>query len=153
MRTRRRIHPYVRPELATKLVASCAAKGITESAAVEAAIEAYLAGDERDNEVILRRLDRLTRASSRHQRDLELLIEMFALYLRAWYAHSPEFSEEEKAVRLRLGQAKYQRFLDLVAERLGRGVSVANDLSPKSSTDDSPTQPHENHGVAGAERR
>jgi hypothetical protein len=153
MRTRRRIHPYIRTELAQRLVASSAAKGITESAAVETAIEAYLAGDQRDNELILRRLDRLTRASSRHQRDLEVMSEMFALYLRAWYAHSPQLSEEEKAVRQRLGQAKYQQFLDIVAERLGSGVRVANDLRPRSSTDDAPTEPHEIHGVAGGERR
>lgn len=81
MRTRRRIHPYVTPDLAQRLVAYCAAKGITESAAVEAAIEDHLAGGERDNDVILRRLDRIGRASARQQRDLDVLTESFAVFI------------------------------------------------------------------------
>ena len=42
MRTRTRIHPYVVPEIAHRLAAYCGAKGVTESATVEAAIEQYL---------------------------------------------------------------------------------------------------------------
>jgi hypothetical protein len=96
MRTRTRIHPYVVPELAHRLTAYCGAKGLTESAAVQAAIEQYLDAGEKDNALILRRLDRLCRASAQHQRDLEVTSEALALWscprrtgpLRRWRSFS-----------------------------------------------------------------
>lgn len=133
-------------------MAFCAAKGITESAAVETAIEAYLAGDERDNEVILRRLDRLTRAAGRHQRDLEIQSEAFAVIAQTFFALIPDLPPAEKASRQQLGRARYQHFLDTVADRIGRGDRLANDVIPKPSTDDSPTRPREIHGATGAKR-
>ena len=62
MRTRLRMHPYVTRDLTHRVTAHCAAKGITVSAFVEAALEARLDGEAKDNEVIIRDLARLGRA-------------------------------------------------------------------------------------------
>lgn len=120
MRTRTRIHPYVVPEIAHRLTAYCGAKGLTESAAVEAAIEQYLDAGEKDNALILRRLDRLCRASAQHQRDLEVTSEALALFVRVWYAHTRQLTPEEREAGLRLSAKRYQAFLDLLAETLSR---------------------------------
>lgn len=108
MRTRTRIHPYVTPELARRLVTYSAAKGLTESAVVQAALEEYLDGDEKDSAVILRRLDRLGRAAVRQQRDLEVLSEAFALFVRLWSAYVPKLSDEDKEEAMRRGAKMYQ---------------------------------------------
>jgi len=128
MRTRRRIHPYVRPELAERLVAYCAAKGITESAAVETAIEAHLAGAERDNAVIMRKLDRLGGAAARHQRDTDVLTEALAVFVETWLCVMPERTPEEKAAAARVGRARYQQFIDIVSARVARGGRFVGDV-------------------------
>jgi hypothetical protein len=153
MRTRRRIHPYVRPELAERLVAYCAAKGITESSFVETALEGRLAGHERDNEVIIRRLDRLSRAVGRTQRDIEVLSEGFAVIVQTWFAVVPERTAEERSVGNRLSSSRFQQFLDIVADRLARGsrLAVAVDAA-QTRTDESPTRPNDLGPATGAER-
>jgi hypothetical protein len=120
MRTRTRIHPYVVPELAHRLTAYCGAKGLTESAAVEAAIEQYLDAGEKDNALILRRLDRLCRASAQHQRDLEVTSEALALFVRVWYGHSRQLTPEELDAGLRLSAKRYQSFVAALAETLSK---------------------------------
>jgi hypothetical protein len=144
MRTRRRIHPYVRPELVQRLTAYCAAKGITESSAVETAIEDYLAGGETDNEVILRRLDRLNRAASRQQRDLDVLTESLAVVVEKWFNLVPERTDAERAAGERLGRRRYEHFLNVVSSRLARGLRTASNIARQALTDDAPTGPHDN---------
>jgi predicted DNA-binding protein len=120
MRTRTRIYPYVVPEIAHRLAAYCGAKGVTESAAVQAAIEQYLDAGEKDNALILRRLDQLCRPSARHQRDLEVASEAFALFVRDWYGHARQLTPEERDAGLRLAGKRYQAFLDALADILSR---------------------------------
>ena len=118
MRTRTRIHPYVVPAIADRLAAYCGAKGLTESAAVEAAIEQYLDAGEKDNALILRRLDRLGRASAQHQRDLEVLSEAFAVFVYRWLGTLPELTPAEREVMSRLATNRYQLFLGALAQNL-----------------------------------
>src|SRR5215831_13595648 len=118
MRTRTRIHPYVTPELARRLVGYSAAKGLTESAAVQAALEEYLDGDEKDSAVIIRRLDRLGRAAVRQQRDVEVLSEAFALFVRIWSAYVPELSDKERQAAKTSGAKFYEEYLEYLSQRL-----------------------------------
>lgn len=120
MRTRTRIHPYVVPGIADRLAAYCGAKGLTESAAVEAAIEQYLEAGEKDNALILRRLDSLGRASAQHQRDLEVLSEAFAVFVYRWLGGLPELTPAEREVMNRLSSNRYQIFLGALAQNLAR---------------------------------
>ena len=125
MRTRTRIHPYLAADVAGRLAAYCAAKGLTESAAVQAAVEDYLDAGEKDNALILRRLDRLGRASTRQQRDLEILSEAFAVYVRYWCAYLPDYSRVELDAARRAGAQRYDRFLEFVTEQLAAGHRLA----------------------------
>ena len=111
MRTRARIHPYLATDVAGRLSAYCAAKGLTESAAVQSAIEQYLDAGEKDNALILRRLDRLGRASTRQQRDLEVLSEAYS-------------TAEMDAAR-RAGAQRYDQFLEYVSDQLAAGHRLA----------------------------
>jgi hypothetical protein len=129
MRTRKRIHPYVTPELAHRLTTYCAAKEITESAAVQAAVEDHLDGEAKDNEVIIRRLDRLGRASLGHQRDLALMTESFGLFLRMWFAFVPQMAEGDKPAAESLSARRYRQFVDSVSTQLATGETFAADLT------------------------
>lgn len=127
MRTRTRIHPYVLPEIACRLASYCGAQGITESAAVEAAIEQYLDSGEKDHEVMLRRLDRLGRASGRQHRALEVLSEAFGIFLHRWLATLPELTDTERDAVTRLSEKRYRTFLDTLARNLAGARRLATD--------------------------
>jgi len=133
MRTRKRIHPYVAPDLAKRLAAYCATRGVTESAAVESAIENHLSGVEKDNDVILRRLGRLGRASARHQRDLEVLSEAFAVFVRYWAAYLPERSRAEQDAAQHLAARRYEYFVDLVSAALARSSRFSSKVLKEES--------------------
>ena len=86
------------------------AKGLTESAAVEAALSTYLDGGEKDNDLILRRLDRFARDSARQRRDQEVLLEAFAMYVRHWFKYVAECSQaEDLAARVGCAQKSRRR--------------------------------------------
>lgn len=124
MRTRTRIHPYVLPDISKRLAAYCGAKGLTESAAVEAAIEQYLDGGERYGALILRRLDRLSRDSAEQRRTLEVLSEAFAMYVRFWLVYMPQWSEAEQTAGIRRSAAEFERFVGFVSDAMARGSSL-----------------------------
>jgi hypothetical protein len=125
MRTRTRIHPYVLPNISQRLAAYCGAKGLTESAAVEAAIEQYLDGSERDSALILRRLDRLARDSAEQRRTLEVLSEAFAMYVRFWFVYMPQWSEAEQTAGIRRAGPEFERFIGIVSDAMARGPRLA----------------------------
>ena len=129
MRTRKRIHPYVTPPLAHRLTTYCAAKGITESAAVQTAVENHLDGEAKDNELILRRLDRLGRESLGHQRDLALLTEALSVFARMCFIYFPPMVEAEKAAAERLSGKRYLYLLDQVSKHLAAGSGLVADLA------------------------
>ena len=128
MRTRTRIHPYVLPEISKRLAAYCGAKGLTESAAVEAALSEYLDGGEKDNDLILRRLDRLARDSVRQRRDLEVLSEAFAMYVRYWFKYVPERSQAEDLAAQRLALKRFDEFVHWISLAMARDSRLVWDV-------------------------
>jgi len=139
MRTRTRIHPYVLPEISNRLAAYCGAKGLTESAAVEAALSAYLDGGERDNDLILRRLDRLTRDSARQRRDQEVLLEAFAMFVRHWFKYVPERSQAEDLAAQRLALKRFDEFVHWTSLALARGSRLASDVLKDEAPPEQPS--------------
>lgn len=133
--SREQIHPYVDREVRRRLRAYCAAKDVTETAVVEAAVRDYL-DDSRDSVQIMRRLDRLTRADQRLQRDLDVLSEAFGVFVRLWCSYVPEIGAAEKEAANRLAASRYQSFLDLVAQQFGGGHRLV-DLVVRESVADS----------------
>jgi hypothetical protein len=133
MRTRKRIHPYVTPDLAHRLTSYCAAKGITESSAVQAAVENHLDGEAKDNELIIRRLDRLGRASLGHQRDLALLTESFVFFAQVCFAFLPQMAEADKPAAERQSAKRYRQLVDFVSQQLAGGGGLAADVAKNRS--------------------
>lgn len=128
MRERQRIQPYISRALSKRLRAYCGAKGATESAVVEAAVQDYLDGDAKDNALIMRRLDRLGRAAIRQERDVAVVSEAFATFVRLWFAHTPEIPEAERGFAVRGAQGRYQKFLDHVAGKFASGSRLVAEV-------------------------
>jgi hypothetical protein len=131
-----RLQPYVPPELAERLSAFCAATSATESGAVQAALGQYL-DQTGDMTLLLRRLDRLGRAGERTQRDLELLSQAFAFWLRLWFASVPNLAQDAKASARITAENRYKHFVEHLAEQFAGGKRFLDDLPRESVGDDS----------------
>jgi hypothetical protein len=105
----------------------CASSGVTESAVVEAALRQYLDGTS-DKTLLLRRLDRLGRAVERDHRDLEILTETFAVFIRLWFAHTPSIPEDGKNAARMTAETRYRQFVKHVAEQYSGGRRFLDDL-------------------------
>src|ERR1035438_4058564 len=89
-----RLQPYVDAPLAKQLAAYSAATGKTTSFVVQAALRQYL--DRTDDKVLLLgQIAGLRRACDHTQRDLEIHMEAFAIYVKLWFAYT-----DRKSTRL-----------------------------------------------------
>jgi hypothetical protein len=122
-----RLLPYVPEELAERVANVCSASGVTESAFVEGALRQYLDGTG-DKALLLRRLDRLGRAVARDHRDLELLSEAFAVFVRTWFAHAPRIREDAKREARDLAENRYKQFVQHVVHEFSGGRRFLDDL-------------------------
>jgi hypothetical protein len=122
-----RLHPYVDRELAKRLAEYSAASGIASSTVVQAALRQYLDRTS-DTALILRRLDRLGRADARAHRDLELLSEAFAVWVRLWFAHTPGITDDAKESARRTAERRFAQFVEYVVERFTGGHRFLDDL-------------------------
>jgi CRP-like cAMP-binding protein len=135
IRTQRvRLHPYVEEARAKRLSTYCAATGIASSSVIEAALRQYL-DETSDKTLILRLLGRLARAQVRTQRDLEVLSEAFAVWVRIWFAHTPRIEDGTELAR-RTAESRYARFVEQIAERFSGGERFLDDLPREGLADE-----------------
>lgn len=125
--SRVRVQPYVPAELAKRLEMHCAATGVTESAGVTAALEQWLDGTG-DKTLLLRRLDRLGRALERLHRDEEFLSEAFSVFVRIWFAHTPNVPEDRRSAARASAEGRYRQFVQHVVEQFSGGRRFVDDL-------------------------
>ncbi|HWW83026.1 MAG TPA: hypothetical protein VNZ26_05450 [Vicinamibacterales bacterium] len=105
----------------------CEASGIAEREVFEAALAQYL-DSTNDMSLVLRRLDRLGRAGVRAHRELEILSETFAVFMRLWFAHTPSLTEEEKPAARKDAESRYGQFVEHIGERFAGGHRFLDDL-------------------------
>jgi hypothetical protein len=78
--------------------------------------------------VLAENLDRLYWHQHNHaervDRDLRVLTEMVALGIRTFYNHTPAMPEGMRAAAAADGEARFARFLEVVAEHVGPGRSA-----------------------------
>jgi hypothetical protein len=122
-----RLHPYVDRELAKRLAEYRAASGVASSAVVQAALRQYFDRTS-DTSLILRRLDQLGRADARAHRDLQLLSEAFAVWVKLWFAHTPCVSDYAKESERRTVESRFAQFIEHVVERFTGGHRFVDDL-------------------------
>jgi|HubBroStandDraft_4_1064222.scaffolds.fasta_scaffold57990_1 hypothetical protein len=124
---RARLQSYVDAALAKQLAAYSAATGITASAVVQAALRQYL-DKTGDATLIMRRLDRLGRAGARTQRDLEIQMEAFALWVKVWFAHTPSIPDDGKDYARRTAESRFAQFQRYLVEQFQGGSRFVDDL-------------------------
>jgi hypothetical protein len=122
-----RLQPYVDAPLARQLAAYSAATGKTTSFVVQVALRQYLDRTD-DKMLLLQRLNKLGRAWDRTQRDLEIHMEAFAIYVKLWFAHTPRIADKAKDYARRTAESRFAQFQEHLVERYQGGCRFVDDL-------------------------
>lgn len=122
---------YLAPELLDLLVAQAKRRGVPKSTVAEAAIASFLTPDaaQQQEAALGRRLDRLNRHADRLERDLEIAVEMLALFVRTWMAATPSLPDAAQAAARARGRDRYERFVENLGRRLASGRSFTRELA------------------------
>ena len=132
---RAQIHPRLSADLGKRLRTFAAGKGSSQNSVVQAALVKYL-DDANDGTLIIRRLDRLSRAVGRVHRDVTVLADALAVYVQVWLAHTPRIPDGERARAERVALARFAQFTEHVAARVASGKSVMADLAREKDAPD-----------------
>lgn len=134
-----RLNCYFDAALLKRLDYLAARRGLSKSTIVEAALASFLSPDAADQReaAITRRLDKMTRAIERLERDVSIGNEAQALYIRAWLAATPPLSEGAQAAAQAKARERYESFVEALGRRLAKGQRFSKELS----VDIDPTRP------------
>ena len=112
------------PELSTKLERLCRQSGVTKSEIIAKAVEAFIErrGENELDQRYGKRLDRLSRELDRARRDVEMILESLALFIRfsiTLNAHTPQPDKATQAI----AQERFQKFVEQVGRQIAGGKS------------------------------
>lgn len=126
-----RLNVYFDPSLSPELGALAARHKVSKSQIVEAALASYLSPDAADQReaAITRRLDRLTRAVERLERDVTIGNEALALFVRFWLTTTPPLPDTKREAAQAKGRERYEGFVDSLGRRLAKGNTLAREVS------------------------
>ncbi len=104
---------------------------MSKSQIVEAALASYLSpdGDDQREAAIARRLDRLTRAIERLERDLTISTEALALFVKFWLTTTPPLPDTMREAAQAKGRERYEGFVEAVGRRLAKGSTLTKEVS------------------------
>ncbi|MBW4331121.1 ribbon-helix-helix domain-containing protein [Stakelama sp. CBK3Z-3] len=117
-----RHHLYFDEALSAELEALATSPGTTKSAIVADALRAYLArrGAREVDTLLKPRLDHMSADLSRLRRDLDILLETLALFVRWQLTVQAPLPEADAAARA-VGRERFEAFVTQVGRRLGTG--------------------------------
>jgi len=128
--TKARLSVYLDPDIMAALAAYADRREQSRSLIAEAAIASFLSpdADEQREAAIARRLDRIERRMTRAERDTGIAVEMLAMFVRFWLSNAPPPPTSERALLRRLGNDRYDAFIEALGRRLAKGPKVRQEL-------------------------
>jgi hypothetical protein len=132
---KRRHQFYLDGKLAEQLMALAAKPGSSKTTIMTDALQAYLdrrgAGELEERFKV--RLDRLSMQLGRIERDLQVVAESLALFIRLQLTITGPLPEADRAARA-IGQDRFHSFMQQVSRRIASGRSLSDDvLSPETA--------------------
>ena len=126
-----RLNVYFDSTLTAELESLAARRKVSKSQIVEAALASYLSpdGDDQREAAIIRRLDRLTRAVERLERDVTISTEALALFVKFWLTTTPPLPDTMRDAAQTKGRERYEGFVDALGRRLAKGSTLTKEVS------------------------
>jgi hypothetical protein len=121
---------YLSDPVAKRLTLAAKRPGGNKSAIVDAALDRYL-NPERDTTgdgALLRRLDRMSRQLDRVDRDLRIIAETMALYVRYFLTITPPLAASEQEATRTLGRERFETFVAQVGKRVASGAKLVSEV-------------------------
>jgi hypothetical protein len=105
---------YLDPDVMAQLSELASQKNQPKSLIAEAAIGSFVTPDESDRceAALVRRLDLLSRQGERLERDLSIVAEVIALFVKFWLTVTPPLPEGAQAAAQAKGRERFELFLD-----------------------------------------
>lgn len=128
---KQRLSVYLDPAVMNRLVEHAARRDRSRSLVAEAAIESLLSPDaaERQEAVIVKRLDQLDRRMTRIERDVGIAVESLAVFIKYWVSTTPTLPEPAaQAARAKAGE-RYDQFVTALGRRLAKGPKLRQEIS------------------------
>lgn len=96
----------------------------------EAAIASFLSPDaaERQEAIVIKRLDQIDRRMSRLERDAGISVETLALFIRFWLTTTPALPEPAQAAARAKGAERYDAFVAALGRRLVKGPKLRQEI-------------------------
>ena len=96
----------------------------------EAAIASFLSPDaaERQEAIVVKRLDQIDRRMSRLERDAGISVETLALFIRFWLTTTPALPEPAQAAARAKGAERYDSFVAALGRRLVKGPKLRQEI-------------------------
>jgi hypothetical protein len=114
----------------SKALAHAAARpGLSQSAVVEAALKAFLGGDEGLQAVLFRRLDAMTRQMQRHAHHTDLVLEALGLFVQSSFNAVPPVPPRDQAAQKAIGAKRFDAFVVELGKRIAGGHTLGAEVS------------------------
>lgn len=128
MSSKVRIQPYIPFRLKDEITKAARAMGVSETDVVIQALEKFF-WQEDTSQHIIKRCNGLQREINFMQRDLGILGETLAMFIRLYLTHTPEIPDSQKETASNMGGRRYEKFLAAVADQLIGTDSLYNQLT------------------------
>lgn len=126
---------YLSDHVAERLVLAARRPGANKSAIVDAALDRFL-NPERDpssDAALVRRLDRISRQLDRVDRDVGIVAETLALYVRYHLTIIPPLPLADQAAARALGRDRFEMFVAQVGRRVASGNRLVAEVLERLS--------------------
>lgn len=114
-----RLHLHLDEELSERLDHLATKPGATKSAIMADALRSYLnrkAGNEIDD-LLKRRLDRMSTSLARVERDVQIVMESQALFIHYQFQVTAPLADSDQAAKA-IAQERFQKFIEQVGRRI-----------------------------------
>lgn len=127
---KKRLSVYLDPDLDRQLADFAGRRAQSRSLIAEAAIASFLSpdADDRREAAIAKRLDRIDRNVQRLERDLGIINEAFAIFIRSWLTSTALLPETAQVAAHAKGGERYDKFLEVLGRRLTRGPRLRQEV-------------------------
>lgn len=128
---KQRLSVYLEPAILADLADYAARRDLSRSLVAEAAIASFLSPDaaERQEAATTKRLDRIDRRVARLERDIGILVETMAVFIRFWLTTNPPLPEPERAAAKAQAGERYDGFVTALGRRLAKGPALRQEIA------------------------
>jgi hypothetical protein len=126
---------YLSDSVAERLAQAAKRPGTNKSAIVDTALDRFL-NPERDSNgdaALVRRLDRMSGQLDRVDRDLSIMAETVALFVRYYLTITPPLPSGDQDAARALGRERFEMFVVQVGKRIASGGRLVADVMQRVS--------------------